>query len=102
MLLNRAEALRENAQTGAISPYSLDRLRSSRKQLPPPVGLPGQGLPDNAPLPYPLPPPVNSGGGPLGSASVAIHSSPLMPGDANVHLLLLSTTQMLRNTTGLP
>jgi hypothetical protein len=68
-LLNRAEALRENAQTGVISPLLPGQTVPLQEQLLPPIGLPGQGLPDNAPLPYPLPPPVNPGIGPLGSAS---------------------------------
>lgn len=68
-LLNRAEALRENAQTGVISPLLPGQTAPQPEQLQPPIGLPGQGLPDNAPLPYPLPAPVNSGIGPLGSAS---------------------------------
>lgn len=68
-LLNRAEALRENAQTGSISPLLPDQLSRQPEQLPPPVGLPGQGLPDNAPLPYSLPPPVDPSLGPLGTGS---------------------------------
>jgi hypothetical protein len=79
-LLNRAEALRENAQTGAISPLLPGQTVPQPEQLPPPVGLPGQGLPDNAPLPYPLPPPVNPGG-PLGSASGRY---PLFPQDVQL------------------
>jgi hypothetical protein len=74
-LLNRAEALRENAQTGAISPLLPGQATPQPEQLPPPVGLPGQGLPDNAPLPYPLPPPANPGG-PLGAASGRYPLSP--------------------------
>jgi hypothetical protein len=68
-LLNRAEALRENAQAGAISPLLPGQAVQQPEQLPPPVGLPGQGLPDNAPLPYSLPPPVNPAAGPLEAAS---------------------------------
>jgi hypothetical protein len=65
-LMNRANALRENAQTGAVSPLVPEQ--SQPEALPPPVGLPGQGLPDNAPLPYPLPPPAQPGAGPLGTS----------------------------------
>jgi hypothetical protein len=71
-LMNRANALRENAQAGTVSPLLPDQLAPQPEQLPPPVGLPGQGLPDNAPLPYSLPPPVN----PLGAA----RNSPFAPG----------------------
>lgn len=60
-LLNRGEALRENARTGAISPLLPGQTTTQPETLPPPFGLPGQGLPDNAPLPYPLPPPANTG-----------------------------------------
>jgi hypothetical protein len=65
-LLNRAEALRENAQTGSVSPLLPGQSTPQPEQLPP-VGIPGQGLPDNAPLPYPLPPPTRSGT-PLGAS----------------------------------
>ena len=68
-LLNRAEALRDSAQTGIISPLLPGQTVAQPEQLPPPVGLPGQGLPGNAPLPYSLPPPVNPAAGPLGAAS---------------------------------
>lgn len=68
-LLNRAEALRENAHTGAISPLLPEQSLPQPEQLPPPIGLPGQGLPDNAPLPYPLPPPASSGLGPRGASN---------------------------------
>jgi len=65
-LMNRANALRDNAQAGTVSPLVPEQF-SPPEQLPPPVGLPGQGLPDNAPLPYPLPPPANTGVNPLGA-----------------------------------
>jgi hypothetical protein len=60
VLLSRAEALRENARAGTISPLLPGKGNPLLpEELPPPVGLPGQGLPDNAPLPYPLPPPAS-------------------------------------------
>jgi hypothetical protein len=56
-LLGRAEALRGNARAGTVSPLVPgQQIQPPPEQLPPPIGLPGQGLPDNAPLPYPLPP----------------------------------------------
>jgi hypothetical protein len=59
-LLGRAENLRQNARQGTMTPLlpgqgglpSLEPLPPSQPQ----IGLPGQGLPDNAPLlPAPLP-----------------------------------------------
>jgi hypothetical protein len=81
-LLNRAEALRDNARTGAISPLLPGHSTPQPEQLGPPIGLPGQGLPDNALLPYPLPAPVNPSLGPLGSAGRYPLYSPPSPGSA--------------------
>jgi len=59
-LLGRAEALRGNARQGTISPLIPgQQVPLQPEALPPPIGLPGQGLPDNAPLPYSLPPPTS-------------------------------------------
>lgn len=56
VLLGRAEALRQNARQGTVSPLVPGQGGpAALEQLPPPVGLPGQGLPDNAPLPYTFP-----------------------------------------------
>ena len=63
-LLARAENLRQNARQGTITPLlpgqggppQLEPLPATQ----PNIGVPGQGLPDNAPLPYPLPPPIGN------------------------------------------
>jgi hypothetical protein len=59
-LLGRAENLRQNARQGTITPLIPGQGGPPEYEpLPavrPNVGMPGQGLPDNAPLPYPLPP----------------------------------------------
>jgi hypothetical protein len=66
-LMNRANALRDNAQAGTVSPLVPEQFAPPPEQSPSPMGLPGQGLPDNAPLPYPLPAPANMGVTPLGA-----------------------------------
>jgi hypothetical protein len=57
-LLDRAQALRGGAQTGAITP--LLNLPGGgvppRKEPEPPLSLPGEGLPGGQPLPYQPPP----------------------------------------------
>jgi hypothetical protein len=58
-LLGRAENLRQNARQGTITPLIPGQGGPPQPETLPPtqpnIGLPGQGLPDNAPLPYPLP-----------------------------------------------
>jgi len=55
-LLERANALRDSARSGTITPMTAI-LTSQPKPMEPP-GFPGQGLPGGAPLPYePLPQP---------------------------------------------
>ncbi len=55
-LLDRAQSLREGAQTGAITPIAGGP--TNLREPPPHIGVPGQGLPGGQPLPYePLPPP---------------------------------------------
>lgn len=57
-LIANGERLRQNARDGNFSPLIKG---PQREALPPNVGLPGMGLPENAPLPAysnePLPPP---------------------------------------------
>ena len=56
-LLDRAQSLREGAQTGAITPIAGGP--PPGRDPPPHIGVPGEGLPNGQPLPYePLPPPV--------------------------------------------
>ena len=58
-LLGRAELLRHNARQGTVTPLLPGQAAPAVEALPPPFGIPGQGLPDNAPLRYPLPPPTS-------------------------------------------
>ena len=55
-LLSRAQALRDSARTGNVTPLTAMSLDAPPPQVP--LGLPGQGLPGGQPLPYePLPAP---------------------------------------------
>jgi hypothetical protein len=57
-LLDRAQALRDGARTGTVTPLTVAGLDAPVRP-PEPVGLPGQGLPGGQPLPYyPLPSPT--------------------------------------------
>lgn len=64
-LLGRAKLLRQNARQGTVTPLLPGQSVPAVEALPPAFGIPGQGLPDNAPLPYPLYPPPPSGGAEL-------------------------------------
>jgi hypothetical protein len=56
-LIERAQALRDGARTGAVTPLTGAGLNAPEPIREPNLqsGLPGQGLPGGEPLPYPLP-----------------------------------------------
>jgi len=57
-LLERAQSLRDGAQTGSVTPLLNSPAQAAPAQVPH-VGVPGQGLPGGQPLPYePLPGPA--------------------------------------------
>jgi hypothetical protein len=59
-LLDRAQALRDGARTGSVTPLTASAMNGPA-QVVEPLGLPGQGLPGGQPLPYyPLPSPTPS------------------------------------------
>jgi hypothetical protein len=62
-LMERAQSLRDGAQTGAVTPLVNSAPTSAQPapaQTPPQFGVPGQGLPGGQPLPYePLPGPTS-------------------------------------------
>jgi len=59
-LINRAQALRDGAASGVITPL-LTNPAAANAAAEPPIALPGQGLPGGQPLPYePLPGPASA------------------------------------------